>query len=76
MNKRGDRKIEWLGKTPSGYTLGRYRNEAGGYCYITDELGMGIYDSALMDYGDVLLAISEEIKRQREEFIHKKRKGT
>jgi len=61
------KKIEWLGKTPTGYELGRYKNEAGGYCYVTTELGTVIYDTSLHNFSDILFAIAKELERQVKE---------
>jgi len=75
MNEAIPRNIEWVGQAPSGFTLGRYKNEMGGYCYITDEFGVVVYNTSLHSYADILFAIAEEFRRQAAESIGNQKKG-
>ncbi len=63
-----------VGQTPEGYTIYRQPNGAGGYSYITDELGGIAWDTCLVPLETLLVVIGLEITRQGEERLASMRK--
>ena len=62
---------EHICETPTGYGLFRRKNEAGGYTYITDELGAIIWDTCLVAECDLLCTIVQEHFRKFQEINQK-----
>jgi len=56
--------FEYVCEIPTGFGLFRRKNTAGGYDYLTDELGAIIWDTALVSKEDILCAIVEEEYRR------------
>jgi len=59
----------------NGCHLFREKNAAGGYSYISDEIGGGVvvWDTALVDEETLLTAIAAEMKRIKVEWVEKQK---
>lgn len=63
---------------PNGCSLYREPNGAGGYRYHTDEIGHVetiVWDTCLVDMSTLMAAITEEMRREKEEWHAKNKKG-
>jgi len=52
-----------------GYMILRKKNEAGGYTYVSTELGQTIWDTCINDDSTLLFVINAERERQFKEKI-------
>lgn len=60
--------LEFVCITPTGFGLHRKKNKAGGYTYMTDELGAVVWDTCLVSECDILCAIVQENFRRFKEI--------
>ena len=69
-----DDTMEIVAQLPNGCALYRKPNEAGGHTYYSDEVGGGVlvWDTSLVEFSTLLVAIAEETRRRRQEY-HAKR---
>lgn len=61
--------LEEVCELPRGYKLYRKPNGAGGYTYLTDDIGggRGVLDTSLDDIPTLIIALAEEYKRRWEQ---------